>query len=98
MHLTDGNRFHDLLDFPLDDRRFVFWDILPPAPPDRLAAIRAGRPSPPTPGRGGSSWTNSGESSTGTTTTGRSGHSARRPGTSSRCGWATGSAGPRSRR
>lgn len=35
-----GDRFHDLLDFHLDDQRFVCWNILPPAPPDRLAAIK----------------------------------------------------------
>lgn len=34
-----GDRFHDLLDFDLDDDRFKCWNILPPAPPDRLAAI-----------------------------------------------------------
>lgn len=36
-----GDTFHDLLDFDLDDQRFVCWDILPPAPPDRLAAIKS---------------------------------------------------------
>lgn len=35
-----GDRFHDLLDFDLDDDRFTFWNILPPAPPERLAAIK----------------------------------------------------------
>ena len=35
-----GDPYHDLLDFDLDDVRFTFWNILPPAPPDRLAAIK----------------------------------------------------------
>ncbi len=40
MHTTSDDQFNDLLDFDLDDQRFVFWNILPPAPPDRLAAIK----------------------------------------------------------
>ena len=40
MNPTDDDKFRDLLDFDLDDQRFICWDILPPAPPDRLAAIK----------------------------------------------------------
>lgn len=40
MKPTDDDKFRDLLDFDLDDQRFICWDILPPAPPDRLAAIK----------------------------------------------------------
>ena len=40
MNPTDDDKFRDLLDFDLDDTRFTFWDILPPACPERLAAIK----------------------------------------------------------
>lgn len=40
MHDKELPSFHDLLDFDLDDTRFTFWDILPPACPERLAAIK----------------------------------------------------------
>jgi hypothetical protein len=35
-----GDRFHDLIDNDLDDSRFKDWNILPPAPPERFAAIK----------------------------------------------------------
>ena len=83
MSMNDkSDRPSDFLDFHLDDRRFTFWNILPPASPERLKAIKDAIASDS--GQVGSSWTNSAGFSTATTTTARFGNSATRPGTSSR--------------